>query len=317
MEAFDYVGALDDLVGPNLTNFFVVVICASFVISMNTATADGSRALYGISKDGLTVKQLGRLNRWNVPGQRDVARHGHQHPLRPLRRQPLRHPRREQHRLRLRKPLRDLGIHPARGTGRTGRGRSSCPSYWVAIAAVLCGGVRRLRDRGRRLVPDRRRRRRVRRTKEKIIGFGVLVISLLLFLFRRIVQDKETPHWREETPTMPDEHVAEASRGRDGPGVGTGMASVREAATAASLVSGSEFAHGSIQSRPSSRSRWRARSPLRRRSAPRTMSRRSGRRSSSARASRAIRPLRSGGRSGCSRPASRCSRRGSASRCTA
>ena len=68
VEAFDYVGALNDLVGPNLTNFFVVVICASFIISMNTATADGSRALYGISKDGLTVKQLGRLNRWNVPG---------------------------------------------------------------------------------------------------------------------------------------------------------------------------------------------------------------------------------------------------------
>ena len=35
---------------------------------MNTATADGSRALYGISKDGMTIKQLGRLNRFNVPG---------------------------------------------------------------------------------------------------------------------------------------------------------------------------------------------------------------------------------------------------------
>ena len=33
----------------------MVVILASFVISMNTATADGSRALYVISKDGLTV----------------------------------------------------------------------------------------------------------------------------------------------------------------------------------------------------------------------------------------------------------------------
>jgi hypothetical protein len=42
-------------------------------------------------------------------------------------------------------------------------------------------------------------------TKEKIIGFCVLAISLLLFLFRRIVQDKERPHWREETPRMPDE----------------------------------------------------------------------------------------------------------------
>ena len=68
VEAFDYVGALNTLVGKSLTNFFVVVLVASFVISMNTATADGSRALYGISKDGLTVKELGRLNRWNVPG---------------------------------------------------------------------------------------------------------------------------------------------------------------------------------------------------------------------------------------------------------
>ena len=48
-------------------------------------------------------------------------------------------------------------------------------------------------------------------TKEKIIGFCVLGISILLFLFRRIVQDHEKPHWREETPTMPDEAaVAEA-----------------------------------------------------------------------------------------------------------
>jgi hypothetical protein len=31
---------------------------------------------------------------------------------------------------------------------------------------------------------------------------------LVLFLFRRIVQDKETPHWREETPLLPDEEPA-------------------------------------------------------------------------------------------------------------
>jgi len=68
VELFDYVGALNKLVGSGATNFFVVVICLSFILSMNTATADGSRALYGISKDGLTIKQLGRLNRFNVPG---------------------------------------------------------------------------------------------------------------------------------------------------------------------------------------------------------------------------------------------------------
>ena len=35
---------------------------------MNTATMDGSRALYGISQDGMTIRWLGKLNRNNVPG---------------------------------------------------------------------------------------------------------------------------------------------------------------------------------------------------------------------------------------------------------
>ena len=45
------------------------MIVASFVISMNTATADGSRALYGIARDGMTIKQLFHLNRFHVPGR--------------------------------------------------------------------------------------------------------------------------------------------------------------------------------------------------------------------------------------------------------
>src|SRR5262249_30173903 len=65
--AYDYVGALHVLVGKGATDFFVVIL-ASFTISMNTATADGSRALYGISRDGMTIKELGRLNKFNVPG---------------------------------------------------------------------------------------------------------------------------------------------------------------------------------------------------------------------------------------------------------
>ena len=36
---------------------------------MNTATMDGSRALYGIAKDGMTIKELGVLNRYSVPGR--------------------------------------------------------------------------------------------------------------------------------------------------------------------------------------------------------------------------------------------------------
>jgi amino acid transporter len=202
--ASDYVGALKVLVGSGATNFFVVVICASFILSMNTATADGSRALYAISKDGLTIRELGRLNRFNVPGNA----------------------------MSLDLVINILfvlfvgnifGILAASNIGyvlanafaisafvllRKDRPNwprpIKLPSYWVPIAVVLCaaffvfevvgigwfqiaaGGY----GKGAQI---------------KIIGFAVLAISFLLFLFRRIVQEKEKPHWREETPTMPEE----------------------------------------------------------------------------------------------------------------
>ena len=89
------------------------------------------------------------------------------------------------------------------------------PSFWVPIAGVLFAafalfsivGIGWFQIAGGGAVYGG--------TKEKIIGFCVLAGSLLLFLFRRVVQDKERPHWREETPQMPDEmpgdaHAAEA-----------------------------------------------------------------------------------------------------------
>jgi hypothetical protein len=36
------------------------------------------------------------------------------------------------------------------------------------------------------------------------IGVGILFGSLLLYFFRRVVQDKEKIHWREDTPAVPD-----------------------------------------------------------------------------------------------------------------
>ena len=45
----------------------VFLLCAGIVLAMNTATADGSRALYGISQDGMTIKWFGKLNRRHVP----------------------------------------------------------------------------------------------------------------------------------------------------------------------------------------------------------------------------------------------------------
>jgi amino acid transporter len=204
VELFDYVGALNKLVGSGATNFFVVVICTSFILSMNTATADGSRALYGISKDGLTIKQLGRLNRFNVPGNAMSLDMG----------------------INILFVLfigNLFGILVASNIGYVlanafaigafvllRRDRPDwprpikLPSYWTPIAVVLCAlfflfsivGIGWFQIAGGGAVYGG--------TKEKIIGFCVLGVSLLLFLFRRIVQDGERPHWREETPTMPD-----------------------------------------------------------------------------------------------------------------
>jgi amino acid transporter len=206
VEAFDYVGALNTLVG-GATDFFVVVILFSFIISMNTATADGSRALYGISKDGLTIKELGRLNRWNVPGNAmsldtvinilfvlfvgnifgilAASNIGYV----------LAHVFALSGYALLRKD-RPLWPRPIK-----------LPAYWAGIAVVLslmflvfsivgvgwfqhaAGGY------GKGAIV-------------KVIGFAVLGASILLFLFRRIVQDRERPHWREEPPEMPDEMPA-------------------------------------------------------------------------------------------------------------
>jgi amino acid transporter len=50
-----------------LASFAIISLCAGIVLAMNTATADGSRALYGISQDGMTIKWFGKLNSRHVP----------------------------------------------------------------------------------------------------------------------------------------------------------------------------------------------------------------------------------------------------------
>jgi amino acid transporter len=62
-----YADAFDAIVGSALAKVMILFIVAGLVLSMNTATMDGSRALYGIAKDGMTIRQLGTLNRFHVP----------------------------------------------------------------------------------------------------------------------------------------------------------------------------------------------------------------------------------------------------------
>jgi amino acid transporter len=61
--------ALDTIVGSSLGAVMVLFLCAGLLLAMNTATMDGSRALYALSREGMTVKQLGVLNSHHVPAR--------------------------------------------------------------------------------------------------------------------------------------------------------------------------------------------------------------------------------------------------------
>jgi len=195
-----YVTAMNDIVGTGVTNFFVVCLVLSFLLSMATSTADAGRALYGISKAGLTIKGLGRLNRFHVPGNAMTVD------------------------LVVNICLilfisSNLAILYMSNIGYVlcnvfalsaflllRRDRPNWPrplkvsSVWVGISVFLLlyaivilvvgAGAPKLNGYGT--------------WTDFAIGVGVLCASVLLFFFRRIVEDKERVHWKEETPTMPE-----------------------------------------------------------------------------------------------------------------
>jgi amino acid transporter len=66
LESF-YGNVFSEILGHNTAGIAILLLCAGIVLAMNTATADGSRALYGISRDGMTLKSLGKLNSRHVP----------------------------------------------------------------------------------------------------------------------------------------------------------------------------------------------------------------------------------------------------------
>ena len=173
---------------------------------MNTATADGGRALYGISRDGMTIKQLGTLNRFHVPGNAMtvdmlvnigfVVFVGNIYGI---------------------LAASNLGYVIAHMFALSGfvilrRTRPNWPrpiklgSIWTPIAGLLSLWCLVLTIVGFGWFQNAAGG--YGGTKEKVIGVSVLLIGVLLFFFRRIVQDKERIHWREETPTMPDARQA-------------------------------------------------------------------------------------------------------------
>jgi len=63
-----YVQGFEQIVG-GASDVMVACIIASLLLIMNTSLADGSRALYGMSTEGVTIRQFGVLNRHGVPGR--------------------------------------------------------------------------------------------------------------------------------------------------------------------------------------------------------------------------------------------------------
>ena len=161
------------LVGHGAASFFTICLIASLMLSMSSSTSDAGRALYGISRAGMTIKQFGMLNRFHVPGAGDDAWTWSSTSLLVLRHQvqpgdPLH----EQHRLRAGSRVRAQRLPAAaQATGPTGRDRSRSGSGWLPIAGFMCvlnfvflrrrrpgAAAQRLRHLDRLL--DRRRRAR-------------------------------------------------------------------------------------------------------------------------------------------------------------
>jgi amino acid transporter len=194
-----YVPALAKIVGSGAAQVVLVLLIGSLFLSMITSTADGSRALYGIARDDMTIKQLYHLNRFHVPARAMTVD------------------------LVVNVLLvlfissnlailymSNIGYVLSHVLALSGflllrRDRPNWPRpikvgpVWVGIAAVLVVfntvllifGIFNPTLTGYGTWTD------------MFIGVGVLAGSVVLFLYRRIVQDKAQVTFREEVPTEP------------------------------------------------------------------------------------------------------------------
>ena len=199
-----YVTAFDTLVGSTLANVMVVCLVGGLVLSMNTATMDGARALFGIAKEGMTLKQFGMLSKRKVPGVAMtmdmllnvlliVFFHGVIAIL----------------------AVSNVGYVLATVCALFGfvllrKDRPNWPrpiklsAPWVGIAFILgcvnlfllvCGGFLYADEYGYGI-------------DKTLIGLAVLVVAFLMYIYRCIVQDKTGIRFRDEVPLTPEEKPA-------------------------------------------------------------------------------------------------------------
>ena len=199
-----YVTAFDTLVGMTLATVMVVCLVGGLVLSMNTATMDGARALFGIAKEGMTLKQFGILSKRKVPGVAMtmdmvlnvlliVFFHGVIAIL----------------------AVSNVGYVLATVCALFGfvllrKDRPDWPrpiklsAPWVGIAFILgcvnlfllvCGGFLYADEYGYGI-------------DKTLIGLAVLVVAFLMYIYRCIVQDKTGIRFRDEVPLTPEEKPA-------------------------------------------------------------------------------------------------------------
>jgi amino acid transporter len=195
-----YTAAMITIVGHGAASFFTVCIIASLLLSMTSSTADAGRALFGISRAGMTIKEFGVLNRFHVPGRAMTLDLVVNILLVILIKSNL-----------AILYLSNIGYVLAHVFALSGflllrRDRPNWPrpikiaNGWLPIAAFLCAlnavflvvGALAPKLNGYGTWTD------------FWIGIGVLIGSLILFAFRRIVQDGEGIHMREDVPQMPE-----------------------------------------------------------------------------------------------------------------
>ncbi|WP_187366289.1 APC family permease [Trebonia kvetii] len=60
---------LQQAFGSGITDIVMIVIAAELLLAMIAASADGGRAIFGIAQQGLTLRQFEKLNRFGEPGR--------------------------------------------------------------------------------------------------------------------------------------------------------------------------------------------------------------------------------------------------------
>ncbi|QSE91981.1 APC family permease [Rhodococcus pseudokoreensis] len=177
-----------------------IVIASALLISIISTTADGGRALFGLAQEGMTIKQLDWVNRWGVPGRSltlDVL---------------------------LNATVMVLVGHPVSILLASNLG------YLLAIILGLAAFILLRKDRPNWPRPIRRSNAWIPvvavlvvfnifitvigvlnpellgygGTRESLVAVAVLLFSVVLYAYRRVVQDKLPMLWRLPAPAMPE-----------------------------------------------------------------------------------------------------------------